>query len=216
MQLTSRGDFIVHCNDSNVLSTTKTKLTEKIGNIGEVKEPTTSKPRLKVVGFDSDYFNDDTRLTNAICKQNDKLFDESAEIQIIDKKKMRGTELHTAVLTVDVNTFRRVLKAGRIFIGWNSCREKEHVEVMRCFKCNQFGHLAKECKEEDFVCPLCADKHSMNQCKVKEDEYKCVNCVRANTELNLDVNVKHCAFSLKCPVLNKQIEKRKHNIRYDI
>lgn len=216
MQLTSRGDFIVHCNDSNALSTIKNKLTQKIGDTGEVKEPATAKPRLKVVGFDSDYFDDDTRLISAIRKQNDKLFDETSEIQIADKKKMRGKDLHTAVLTVDVNTFKRVLTAGKIFIGWNSCKIYEHIEVMRCFKCNQFGHLARECKEEEFVCPLCADKHSMNLCRVKEDGYKCANCIRANTELKLDVDYKHCAFSLKCPVLSKQIEKRKRHIRYDI
>lgn len=36
---------------------------------------------------------------------------------------------------------KRMLDAGRVYIGWASCYVKDHVRVLRCFKCQKFSDV---------------------------------------------------------------------------
>lgn len=214
LQDTARGDIVLFCNDEKSVAVIKRKLTDEVGDKYLINEPTAAKPKIKIVGFE-DEFKENNDLLKAITDQNKTLFDSSSVITVCEMKKMREKELFTAVVSLDVTTFKRVLVEGKLRIGWSICRVYEHVEVMRCFKCNAFGHIVKECKETDFTCPLCAGKHNLKECTAKPDDYKCINCTKANEKYNVNVNVNHCAFSFNCTTLNKKVEKRRMTIRYE-
>ena len=52
----------------------------------------------------------------------------------------------------------------------------------QCFKCQQFGHSAKYCKNND-VCLICSGRHNLKDCHNKEDisKRKCANCGENHT-----------------------------------
>lgn len=43
----------------------------------------------------------------------------------------------------------RLIADGRVKIGWLNCRIKERIRVVRCYRCQEFGHIAAQCKGED-------------------------------------------------------------------
>jgi hypothetical protein len=63
------------------------------------------------------------------------------------KANRRGV---VSLIELDEQTYESLLSVGRIYIGWNSCRLYQLIDILRCFKCNQFGHMAN--KSEEAVC----------------------------------------------------------------
>jgi hypothetical protein len=71
------------------------------------------------------------------------------------KANRRGV---ASLIEVDEQTYESLLSVSRIFIGWDSCRVYQHIDILRCFKCNQFGHMAIKC-ERAVCCADCAENH---------------------------------------------------------
>jgi hypothetical protein len=113
---------------------------------------------------------------------------ETSDIQAKNKvfvKSLRPTRDGGQVATVGLSDEdgRRLIKRGKVRIGLGMCRVQERVEVIKCFrcwnyghrafectgpdrrqnclKCAQPGHLRKECEGESY-CPLC-DKKGMHE-----------------------------------------------------
>jgi Zinc knuckle len=132
-------------------------------------------------------------LVNRLKKQNDCV-QETSEIKVVNiKKNPRGV---VCLLEVDQQTHESMLSAGRVFIGWDSCRVYQHIDILRCFKCSQFGHRAANCTHE-ICCAKCSGNHDGKECNSEVE--KCANCVWANEQLKLGLDVKHASYSLKCP-----------------
>jgi hypothetical protein len=51
---------------------------------------------------------------------------------------------------VEETTYESLLSVGRIlgriYIGWDTYRVYQHIDILRCFKCNQFGHMVIKCE----------------------------------------------------------------------
>ena len=126
-------------------------------------------------------------------------------------------DLMHVIIGVDMNTFKRALTKKRVYIGWSSCAIYEHVDVVRCFKCQEYNHISSSCKSTVTTCCFCSKSHDgVKKCPHKENEklFKCANCVKANEKYGVDVDVNHSVMSLHCPVLRKKIEQKRKNIRY--
>ncbi|XP_071091229.1 uncharacterized protein [Haliotis cracherodii] len=87
------------------------------------------------------------------------------------KKKDDGTiiKLNTYLFTFALSSFPKSIKAGYFNIG---------VEVyvpnpLRCFKCQQFGHGAKFCRNNT-ACSRCGGAHEGSECT---NTIKCANCI---------------------------------------
>jgi len=70
---------------------------------------------------------------------------------------------------------------GYVYFGYRRFRVSLYIpEPQRCYKCQRFGHIAKNCNSVE-ICPVCSRKHSYVECPVKENyrEQKkavCANC----------------------------------------
>lgn len=210
---TAKGDVVLVCNDEQSIEAVKKKICDTLGQLVEVNEPKMATPTVKVVGFDADLCNDHAQLMQTMKSQNVDLFDEASMIKVTDTKKRRDGQSGSAILQLDLLSFKKVMKLQRVSIGWNRCRVYEQLNVLRCYKCNEYGHIAKDCTSESYVCALCTGNHKLEECQSKE--LKCVNCVKARVNLNINIDVNHSAFSSKCPILSKRTEQRKRNIRYE-
>jgi len=71
----------------------------------------------------------------------------------------------------------RLIKLGRVYLGWEKCLVQCYATPLRCFKCQQYGHMARKCKAETDTCGHCAETgHRYAECPKKESEPKCVVC----------------------------------------
>ena len=218
LKVTAGGDVVLICNDAESIDVVKTKVVDAIGSSFDVSEPKELQPRLKIVGFEPEYC-DKNQFLDAFSSQNKDIVNDESQVQMIQdpKQQLSGKRLCTAIIGVDMNTFKRALTKQKVYIGWSSCAVYEHIDVVRCFKCQEYNHISANCKSAAAVCCFCSESHDgVKECPHKGDEksFKCANCCKANAKYGLNIDVSHSVMSQQCPVLRKKIEQKKKNIRY--
>ena len=82
-----------------------------------------------------------------------------------------------SVITQSNNQVNIAQKHG-VKVGWQLYRceaNRERPHVMQCFKCQNFGHSAKECTIA-IRCLRCSQDDSVKECTVAKANAKCSNC----------------------------------------
>ena len=92
----------------------------------------------------------------------------------------RATDQPTKLIRVltDSNDHVSAAQKHGVKIGWQLYRceaSREPPHVMQCFKCQQFGHSAKECRNAT-RCLRCSQEHSVKEYTVQKENAKCSNC----------------------------------------
>ena len=113
-------------------------------------------------------------------------------VQIKMVKGFGGTQ--SARIRLPVEMGKKALTAGRIRVGWVSCRVQLAEPNTRCFRCWGQGHVAARCKSEVDRGGLCfkcgGEGHMARECKA---EPKCALCPATIKDR------KHLAGSSRCP-----------------
>ena len=89
-----------------------------------------------------------------------------------------------------------LLSKGRITIGWSRCRVTELLTPVRCYKCQKYGHISKNCTEKDMadMClNCCREGHKAKEC---ENPKKCYQCGTDG----------HAIGTMHCPVYRDLIK----------
>lgn len=114
-------------------------------------------------------------------------------------------------LVVEVRPIVRqaILRDGRVFVGWSSCRVRDYLVSARCFNCQRMGHVAKHCREKAAICSHCAETgHSYKECTRRQEAPTCANCKRWKKEASHDVR------SVTCPEAVRATEALIRNTEY--
>ena len=135
-------------------------------------------PRVRIVGMSEKYSED--QLADYLKKCNADLLSD-AECKLIKLFPLRkNINIFQCILQLDRRSYDRVITAGNLFVGFDSCSVFDAVEVYRCFNCNEFSHSSKFCKKP-VSCPICGKNHDVKQCKSKE--FHCTNCANLKNVL---------------------------------
>lgn len=207
---TKEGGILVSCKNKEENERFKRLAEDKLSNAYEVKELRGINPRVRVAGMSQKFENEE--LLNIIRKQNGQLINSHSDCKLIKCYPIKkNSSVYQAVLQLDKLTYERVMKAGNLFIGFDSCRIYNAVEVHRCFNCNGFSHSSKACYKA-CTCPRCGENHSVKDCK--SETLVCVNCTALKSNENFaNINVDHAAWDVnKCSAYIQACD----NMRTDI
>jgi len=100
----------------------------------------------------------------------------SHKVTGVQRIKHINKQDHTETLTQNVIlTFNLDSLPERVSFCFLSFKVKTYIpQVIRCFKCQNFGHGIEQCRSKE-RCVRCGDQHSFENCPKKETP-KCVNC----------------------------------------
>ena len=151
--------------------------------------------------LDMDEVTDEEELRAAIIEATSDI-----ESQLINIRWLRTVfrETKKAVVTLPVETADKLLKVGRLKVGWVRCRGRERTQVTRCFRCLGFGQVAAKCKSEDrsTTCRLCGlYDHFARDCK--NPPAHCVICAEG---IGVE-GAQHILGSAKCTSFQRALNK---------
>lgn len=202
------GGVAVQCNSKEDVEKFKTIAEKELGNSYDIKKAKQHTPEIKVLGIRENLSNEEIK--NCIISQNDIIDQNSCKIEISYIRKITNNH-YNATAEVDSATFEKVMKTGKLNVGWTRCTVKENLKMWRCYKCAGFYHKAAECKNK-LACWTCAGEHESRNCN--EENQQCINCITTNKVLKLKLDTNHRAADQNCPVYKRKIGSLKNKVDY--
>lgn len=210
MHETSNGNIVITCKTYDDVSAMKQKLSS-MSNVCEINERTKVLPTIKLVGISEYNESQSADFIQKLRVQNELPID--SHVELLSVKEIKDRKYYTAYIRADVTTYELIMQKKRLYVGWDSVKCYQYVNVLRCFKCSSFGHIAEKCDAMNQVCPRCSEDHDIKDCQ--SDEAKCPNCVAANSKFNTNFDTGHSAWDKNCPVLNKRLKTIRNRTVYD-
>lgn len=183
MRKTKNGGIIISSERKDDIE--KLKKSEQLTTSGLKVEETSKKlPKVIVLGIPStitekEFFEClfEQNIADKDCSLSKDQFDSSVKLSHKSGKKEASTCNFILELTP---TLRKLLiNQQRIFIHWTSCPVRDYTIVTRCYKCHQYGHSAKYCRDPDSTCGHCSGKgHSIKECPNQSEPPKCATCIK--------------------------------------
>ena len=197
---TQKGELLLQLNEAGAKTTeAKESISAALGTHAEVKALT---HKTTIECKDIDEVTTKEEIRDAIMEQFG--VEEATLTEAISLRETFG-HTQTATISLPVESAKKLLDVGRIKIGWVVCRIRERTKITKCFKCLEFGHLAKQCKsgvDRSKLCRRCGNGgHIAKDCK---EEPSCMFCRSDQTQ-----DAKHNAGSNKCPVFRRAINSRR-------
>ena len=117
-----------------------------------------------------------------------------AVAKLSHKSGKRDAPTCNYIIEVPAKIRKALIYQERLFINWTSCPVRDFTLVTRCYKCQQYGHAAKSCREPNSSCGHCGETgHLMSDCAKKAEAPKCATCSRFNKPS------KHKTGDAECP-----------------
>lgn len=97
---------------------------------------------------------------------------ERDSLKVIGLRKYFGGS-QSALILMPSETATKLLKAGRVLVGFVSCRVRLRDTVVKCSRCHSTGHMAKTCSGTDRsnCCWRCGSpEHKAKSCSANKEE----------------------------------------------
>lgn len=207
----SKGAIVIGCENTEERNLLQTKISEKMHAKYNVEIPSLKKPRLRIANINNDDVNEsENAIIQKIITQNKVNNTEVTHMKIIKKIENKKYKNSSIIMELDPKTHNYLLNKEKVNVGWSRGNVYNHVSILQCFNCQGFYHLAKDCEEEQ-SCSFCSDRHTYKDCNSKQT--KCINCIKAKTNLNIEIDTNHSALDKNCPCYIRVLKKR--NLRID-
>lgn len=214
MKNASKNGVIIPCDDDVACDKFLAEAEDKLGENFHIKKPEKKLPRIKILRVYDPATSDEEFLKN-LKAQNPEIANDSVEVIRRETLKSKGetrTDCVNFVLQVDGATFNKIMKAKSLTYGWNDCKVVDNIYIRRCYNCYGFNHNAAQCHNKQ-VCSKCgSNDHKFKECQAVEE--KCVNCVKINLKLKMNLDVNHNIWSQACKVYQHKLEISKRSIQY--
>lgn len=167
-------------------------------------------PLLKFAGVTNDLT--DAKIIEAITNQNKSLLGELArtelDLKIVRRATGRIPEVSNVIAQVSPALWS-CLRDQKVRIGFQIIPTYDQTPVIQCYRCLEFGHVARFCKNE-VVCGYCAGSHDTRNCAKREEYPVCKTCN------NHQRDSCHPAYSSLCPEWQKWDKLARSSTNYPI
>lgn len=207
-----KGGMLINCQDINSLNKLKSAVHNKFGDKFSVTESKKLNPRLLIKNVDKKLENNEQIISYIL--NNECLKDvEDNYIKVVTKISRKYTQNVVVEVTPSVRT--AIISIGYLYIAWEKYWVEDYLRVVRCYRCQRFGHVKKDCKSAHAYCPKCAGKHEEKDCD--SSSISCVNCCNFKNKHNPhnDISIDHLSNDIKsCFVFKREIELLKSKTNY--
>ncbi|XP_043499965.1 uncharacterized protein LOC122522757 [Polistes fuscatus] len=104
-----------------------------------------------------------------------------AEVRL---KNPNARQKRLALVKIEEDAAAKLLKAGRLLVGFVSCKVRRGAELRRCYRCLEYGHHSTSCKgnNRSKLCYFCGGtEQKLKDCKVSEPT--CLLCSKNDADL---------------------------------
>lgn len=160
------GGILISCSDINSKDKIKNKM-EELKDKYVIEEPLMKKPTIIIVNAEEDYINkENDEIVKCLVEQNNMLNGENElKLKVVRKYIIKNKKnCGNIIVEMENDIYKKALLNGTINLGWRRCKIFEHVNVIRCFKCARYGHVAKNCQNK-LACIKCAGNHNSKDCE---------------------------------------------------
>lgn len=208
-----KGGMLINCDDINSLNKLKNAVEEKFGDKFNISVAKKFSPRLLIKSVDKTVNNTD--ILNDILRNEVLQGIDMVDIRVVTNIEMKYGR--NVVIEVSPTIRNLIMNKGYIFIAWQKCYVEDYLRVIRCYRCQRYGHLKKDCKSSSPICSECTGQHESKDCK--PDIKKCINCFHYVSKLNnnnCNIHVDHSANDFKlCFVYKNQIQSLISKTNYE-
>lgn len=173
----------------------KLQAADTLGQIGVTsKLPGKRNPRIAIFNIPSECDTD--TILDEICNQvpNTNRY----TMRTVGKMGPRNKDTYHAIIECNNDDRKKIIEKGKLYLDWSACPIKDHISILQCFKCQEFGHVAEKCTSNKPTCRFCSSQdHDSKDCpeKTKADfKPQCALCKKfsiPNTE-HIASDNKHC------------------------
>ena len=195
-------------------TTTKEDMTrviqnEKLNAAGLVARPVAKKrPQIIIYDVPKDISNN---YLSSLRRQNLEGMDKERVkdgVTISHKKDNRDSETSNWVIEAKPENRNNPIKQGRVYIEWYSLRIRDNINVSRCYKCQDYGHVSKHCRAAKDISGHCGTEgHTFKNCPNTNKNPKCIKKRGREHE--------HSTRSRECPSYNIALENHINRIEYE-
>lgn len=185
----------------------------KVEGRNKVEEPKKKFPTIMVYDVETEHKVDDIR-NDIISKNFDYLKEEEMKElkdKITLKYQIKTRENRSNwIIQLPGRYASNLIEKGKVYVQWRRYRVREFKNIIRCYKCHAFGHMAKFCSLPDQFCETCGSKEHLKKDCTDKDKPQCINCMRAKRK-----DIRHYIKSGMCPELKRQIDLYDNKIKWD-
>lgn len=126
---------------------------------------------------------------------------DTAQTAPIRMRKAYG-DTQIAVIKLPIDAANKLLKTGKVKVGWTVCSLRVTKQLERCFKCMGFGHQARHCKGTDRskMCRRCGEEGHIG--RICTNPIKCMLCPAGKKS-------DHITGGSSCPAFKKAMAAKK-------
>jgi hypothetical protein len=204
---TKRGNIIIECENQEAVKELKEKVEKRIGPKVNVEIVEKRRPKVKVIGMEGEFTKEE--IEEYLMEMNGDIFTTTEQFDIVhifSTSRIKGFKME-----LEPEVYELVMQRKSLMVGWFPCRVQECLDVMRCYKCQGFGHKSMKCTNET-ICAKCGGKHEYKECKSEIEQ--CVNCMNVNKTANMNLDVNHIAWSNTCSVLRRKETLERRRVEY--
>lgn len=191
-------------NDDNSTNKALDILKQNLENVCDIHQEKVKNPIIKLIGYDNSCNMDKEQLEFDLNKRNFDNNNEECKVLHTYKNKRNNT---TTILIELPSELHAIVRNNRskLYIGTQSCKVYDLINLNQCFKCGRFNHKATKCRNNT-SCLKCASNHNLKDCKV--NTIKCVNCTYSNEHYKTKHKVDHTSTdSYECEILKGKVRR---------
>lgn len=185
---------------------------EELRSTMNVEKPRKKRPKIIIYDIPSNMTVQE--LQTAAGEQNleDHLTIEEVEQEFkpLFKTGPRNKDTVHHVAEVSPRVRKILLGRGRLYLPFISVAVKDYIVVPKCLKCQDLGHVAKHCRNEETTCAHCGQKgHEKKECGKINDAPVCVPCKNRGKKCDkTGKNYRECETQKL--LRNREIEKTEY------